>query len=521
MILSSRLHAGLGGRAHESRSAGSDASGFSVVELLVALSILLITLIALVQLATTSSFMVSTSRQRTAMVNAAAGYLDRVRQETYANVGVPGGDPSGTLTSEVSTDAPYVITITPSVSWGRPEDPSTHLLKTVTLTITSHGVSGGSEMSFTASALVADIGVVGLPSGGPSSVTTPSCLVVSPASGTVVWGSAVSVTGSATVTSAGRTLLWMDMLDGVQSWGSTVLSGQSAARTWTWDTTTAREGDHSITARATDSGNNVGNSAPITLNVDNLAPTVPGTIGSSFVNDTAANVWWSASTDGTGIDGVSVLPASHYVLRAYRQPADTSVAGDYTHWTAVSGLNPIIRTDVPASAAPLGLAGLTAFSRYAVEVRSSSPDRGSGSGNLSNPAVTAGITRYNSAGTWAVAKSGNKFNVTVTLNVPSGPTFPWTGTATTRFYRLTSATQAPASGTLVGTVNSNSPTWSTASAVDAQTNLNSVTRYWYVAVTTITPNGYGAVSTTVSSSILNAPADITTVGTRAMVFAQW
>lgn len=500
------------------RGGPRDASGFSVVELLVALSILIITLIALLSLATTSNFMVASSRQRSAMVNEAASYLDRVRQETYANVGVAGGDPSGTLASQVTTVPPYVITITPSVTWGRPEDPSSRLLKTVTLTVTSRGMAGGSEMSFTASALVADIGIVGLPTGS-SGVLTPTCVVASPADGTVVWGT-VSVTASATINGAGRTLLWMDMLDGVQSWGSTVLSGTSGSHAWTWNSTSAREGNHSIRARATDSSNSVGNSAPVVLTVDNVAPTVPGSLSGSFPTDADANVWWSASTDGTDVDGLTALPASHYLLWAYKQPTNSALASNYTQWTQVTGLNPLSRTGAPTSGAPLGISGLAPFSRYAMAVSSSSPDRGTSSGMVSNPTVMVGATRFRPSGTWAVAKPG-KYNVTVTLSVPSGPSYPWSGTATTRFYRLTSAGQAPASGTLIGTVSSAYPTWSAASVTDSQSNVSTPTRYWYAAVTTLTPTGYGSASITVNSAVYAAPTDITTVGTRALEFAQW
>jgi hypothetical protein len=494
-------------------------SGFSVVELLVALTILLITLVALVRLATTSSFMVSTSRQRSAMVNAAAGYLDRVRQEPFLNVGTPGGDPAGTLGTVVTTETPYVITIEPTVTWGRPENTSSHLLKTVVLNVTSRTLSGGSEMGLKASALVADVGVVGLPT--PSAATTPSCVIVSPASATVVWGSTVSITASATVTGAGRTLLWMDMIDGVQSLGSTVLSGTSAQHTWSWNTTGAREGNHSLFARATDSSNRVGNSAPVTLLVDNQPPATPTGLAMALAGDSAASVWWTASTDGTDIDGITPLPASHYVLYAYKQPADPAVAGDYTRWTAFAGLSPASIANPPVQASPFAISPVTAFSRLAVAVRSSSPDRGAVSGLLSNETVVTGITQYAAAGTWTVALSGGKCDVTAALRVPTGPTFPWSGTATTTFYRLTSPTQPVSSGTVVGSVSSAYPSWSSATVTNVQSRVTSPVRYWYVAQTTMTPAGYGGTPVTVRSSVIGPGTDFATVGSRAMVFAQW
>jgi prepilin-type N-terminal cleavage/methylation domain-containing protein len=132
--------------------------GFSFVELLVALSLLLITLIAVMGLSMTSSFMATTARQRAAMVNAGAGYLERVRQMPYGTIGTPSGVPTGTLVATTTTSAPYIITVTPSVTWGRPEDPANHHFKTVTLSVISSKADGSSPMTYSTSAVVGDVG---------------------------------------------------------------------------------------------------------------------------------------------------------------------------------------------------------------------------------------------------------------------------------------------------------------------------------------------------------------------------
>ena len=129
--------------------------GFSFVELLVALSLLLITLVAVMGLSMTTSFMSQTARQRAAMVNAGASYLERVRQMPYADVGTATGTPTGTLVAVVTTSTPYVITVTPSVTPG-----PNAFCKTVTLTVVSSLVRGGSEMTYSTSAVVADVGRV-------------------------------------------------------------------------------------------------------------------------------------------------------------------------------------------------------------------------------------------------------------------------------------------------------------------------------------------------------------------------
>jgi len=157
---------------------GTDDGGFSFVELLVALSLLLITLVAVMGLSTTSSFMAGAARQRAAMVNAGAGYLERVRQEPFATVGTPSGTPTGDLVAVVTTSTPYVITVTPSVSWGRPEEPTNHAFKTVTLSIVSSLLRGGSRMTYSTSAVVADVGTVADADGLRSSVRSAGLVLL-------------------------------------------------------------------------------------------------------------------------------------------------------------------------------------------------------------------------------------------------------------------------------------------------------------------------------------------------------
>lgn len=155
--------------------------GFTFVELLVALSLLLMSLIAVTGLSMTSSMMTASSRQQAAMVNASASYLERVHQVPFGRIGIPSGDPSGTLLPAVTVSGSYTVAITPAVTWGRPEDPAgapSHGLKTVTLSVTSSGPLGGSVMSHTTSAVFADVGIVSRPWPRDSSVgTTGSSLV--------------------------------------------------------------------------------------------------------------------------------------------------------------------------------------------------------------------------------------------------------------------------------------------------------------------------------------------------------
>jgi hypothetical protein len=462
--------------------------------------------------------MVSSARQRGAMVNAAASYLERVRQEAYANIGTPGGDPSGDLIAQISASTPYVISVTPAVTWGRPENTADRTLKTVTLSVSSSSLAGGSQMTLTSATLVADIGAVGAPAF--SAATTPTAAITSPAAGSVVWGPSVSVTTSGTANSASDTLAFMDVIDGAQMWGSAAVSGVSVQHVWTWNTTAAREGNHQLTPKVTDSAGTTVNGTPVIFTVDNLPPTVPGSLGSTFPSGATGSAWWAGSTDGTDIDAVTALGASHYVAAVYRQPSGAS-SGDYTAWSPVTGLTGLSIVTPPSQASPLALSGLSGFSRYCVAVAASSPDRGTASGLQSASAVTVGVTESIAAGTWAVSPSGKNYAVTVTVNAPVGPTFPWTGTATTRIYRMTSQTQTIGSGTLIGTISSASPNWSAATATDTQSTKGTPTAYFYAAITSLTPAGYGSAPVTVDSCVLGPPADTTTTGTRNLVIAQW
>lgn len=518
-----------------SRSAGSRAlalgtagsghlcapdAGFSFVELLVALSLLLITLVAVVGLATTSSFMAGAARQRAAMVNAAAGYLERVRQEPYANVGTPGGDPAGTLLPVLSTSAPYTVSITPQVTWGRPEDPANRDFKTVTLAVSSVNARGGSLMTYSTAAVFADTGAV---SGAASAVATPSISISAPPDGSVVHGAAVSVTASATANPASRSLVWLELIDGSTSWGSIAVTGSSAQHTYTWNTTFTREGRHKLTPRVTDSTLVTVDGAPITVTVDNAAPGQPGSLAAAFPTATGGQLWWNAAIDGTDVDGTTPLAASHYMVSAFMQPSSASIAGEYTQWTPVPGLTGLSVPVVPSPDSPLTLPGLVGFSRYGLTVRASSPDRGAVSGLLSAPATVVGVTKSTASGTWQVSYANKKYAIDISVSVPSGPSFPWTGDATTRIYRLTSPTQAISTGLLLKTTSATSPTWVANTATDNQVTATNGTPvpYYYGAITTLTPAGYAGVSTLVSSCVLGPPVGMTSVGTQQLVIAQW
>jgi type II secretory pathway pseudopilin PulG len=250
---------------------GAREGGFTFVELLVALTILLFSVVALTGLMSASLSATSAAQRKSALVNAAAGYLERVRQESFSKIGTPGGNPSGDLVPTTVTDGPYALVVTPSVAWGRPEDPTNQAFKTVTLTITTTGGTGPSA-TYTSSAI---IGASGSVTTVTSAAATPTAAVVAPATGSAVWGSAASVTVSATANSASRTLSSIGLYDVSTVIGLTVASGQTASAVFAWNTTSAREGPHALTRTVTDSTGKTTQGSTTNLLVDNAAPGAP------------------------------------------------------------------------------------------------------------------------------------------------------------------------------------------------------------------------------------------------------
>ena len=507
----------LAGRRRQSGVPASD-DGFTFLELLIALTILLITVVAVTGLMVTSSYMTSAARQKSAMVNAAAGYLERVRQEPFTSIGTPGGDPSGDLVAQSVTSGPYALTVTPQVVWGRPEDPTNRAFKTVTIDVSSAGGSGAPG-DYVSSAI---IGVGGSVTAVPVAEATATVTIVAPLEGSAVWGASASVTVSATTNTPTKALASLGLYDGGTAIGLKVASGQSASNPFVWNTIGVREGLHALTPTASDSTGKTTQGPVTNLLVDNAAPGVPSATAVSALDGSSLSVWWSAAQDGTDVDGSTPMYADHYVTGVWQQPLSATLAADYTQWTAVPSLSLSV-TSLPTSAAPLKLAGLTGFNRFAVSVKASSPDRGAGAGLVSAATVMTGITRPALGGTWTATQSGNKYTVAVALSASAAPGFPWTGTATTRFYRLAAATDPVTSGTLLKTVSSSNPSWVNVTATDTQTTQSNrtPTAFWYTAVTTITPQGYSAISNVVQSSVIGPPANMIGSGTQGMVFARW
>lgn len=155
--------------------------------------------------------------------------------------------------------------------------------------------------------------------GGTPDTTPPTTSITSPASGATVSGT-VSVTASAS-DNVGVTKVEF-YLDSVLQSTSTI-----SPYAWSWNTTTAANGSHSLTSKAYDAAANVGTSAVVSVTVSNTADTTPPTAPANLTATASKRkitLSWTASTDNVGVTGYQVWRAS-------------SSAGPFSQIVATSG----------------------------------------------------------------------------------------------------------------------------------------------------------------------------------------
>src|SRR5207244_3102792 len=111
--------------------------------------------------------------------------------------------------------------------------------------------------------------------------TAPTVGIASPASGTTVSG---TITVSANASDNVGVVGVQFQLDGVNAGAEVTTPPYSVP----WNTTTSSNGSHTITAVARDAAGNRTTSAPVTVTVDNVAPTV--TINQAAAQADPANV---------------------------------------------------------------------------------------------------------------------------------------------------------------------------------------------------------------------------------------
>lgn len=149
------------------------------------------------------------------------------------------------------------------------------------------------------------------PTPAPAADTTkPTATLTAPAAGSTLSGT-VTLTANAT---DNVKVAKVDFLDGQTVVGTDATSPYSLA----WNTATAGNGAHSLSARATDSAGNVTTSAVVAVTVqnsstDSVSPSTPAGLTVSGTTATSVSLSWTAATDNVGVasyeiqrDGVKV-----------------------------------------------------------------------------------------------------------------------------------------------------------------------------------------------------------------------
>ena len=189
-----------------------------------------------------------------------------------------------------STVAPY------SWSWN-----------TTTATNASHNLT---SKAYDAAANTGTSAIVTVTVSNVADTTPPSTSITAPANGATVSGT-TSVTASAS-DNVGVTKVEF-YLDSVLQSTSTV-----APYSWSWNTTTAVNGAHTLNSKAYDAAANVGTSANVSVTVSNVADTTPPTAPSNLTAATPTsgntkrkiNLSWTASTDNVGVSGYRIWRAT-------------------------------------------------------------------------------------------------------------------------------------------------------------------------------------------------------------------
>jgi hypothetical protein len=156
----------------------------------------------------------------------------------------------------------------------------------------------------------------------------PTVSVTSPSAGSFVSGTTVTVSGTAS-DSVGVTSVQFK-LDGANLGSALTASPYSVV----WNTTTATNGSHTLTAVATDAAGNTTTSSAVTLTVDNVAPTVSitaPTSGSTVFGTTTVSASASDNSGGAGIARVEFYVDS--VLKATDASLPYSFAWDTVPYT--------------------------------------------------------------------------------------------------------------------------------------------------------------------------------------------
>jgi len=211
----------------------------------------------------------------------------------------------------IATTAPY------SIAWDSTKSSNgTHILS-ATATDTSGNTASSANVSLTVS--------------NSPDTTPPTVSITAPANGATVSGT-LSVTANASDNVGVASVQFQ--LDGANLGGLDTNSPYSAS----WNTTTASNAAHQLTAIAKDAAGNSTTSAIVTVTVSNVAdttpPSVPTGLSATAISSSQINLSWTASTDNVGVTGYNIFRGGSKIATSASssfQDAGLSASTSYTY----------------------------------------------------------------------------------------------------------------------------------------------------------------------------------------------
>lgn len=168
--------------------------------------------------------------------------------------------------------------------------------------------------------------------GGSSDTTAPSVSISSPADGAVVSGTTLVTANASDDVGVAKVEFYLD--------GALTATDTSAPYEWSWNTTSASDGGHSLTARASDAAGNTSTSSAVDVTVSNGSSsgiTLSAT-GYKVKGQAKADLSWSGATS-TNVDvyrngGLITTTAND---GAYTDNINVSGGGTYTYKVCEAG----------------------------------------------------------------------------------------------------------------------------------------------------------------------------------------
>jgi beta-lactamase superfamily II metal-dependent hydrolase len=224
--------------------------------------------------------------------------------------------------------------------------------------------------------------------GGGGDTIAPTTAITAPAAGATV-SATVSVTASASDNVAVTKVEFY--LDGVLKSTDT-----ASPYAWSWDTTTATNGSHSLTSMAHDAALNVGTSAAVSVTVNNVAPPAGINIGGYRLNQSSSTLNYTFAAGTT-------IPSKGYVIVA----RNATKAQFEAFWARTLGANVVYINSSDTMPQINGSEAYTLFNAGGTTVDGATIAMAS-AGGRSYQRKTSGCTAPGTSGNWTnvVSTSG-------------------------------------------------------------------------------------------------------------------